>query len=112
MFFAEVTRLHGPGGERLPLGRRGPPLRGTVVISEMHRVPDRKERYVVAVDMYEEYGTPRMRSLASMFDPTILPNAKGEGFLMAGYQRECEFADGKQSIKEHRQVWLCVPVVP
>jgi hypothetical protein len=62
--------------------------------------------------MYEEYGTPRMRSLASMFDPTILPMAKGEGFLMAGYQRECHRADGRLSIKEHRQVWLCVPVAP
>src|SRR5437868_15240063 len=80
--------------------------------SSMHRVPDRKERYVVAVDMYEEYGTPRMRSLASMFDPTILPNSKGEGLLMAGYQRECESNDGRWTIKEHRQVWLRVPTVP
>lgn len=47
----------------------------------------------------------RMRGLASLCDPVLLPY-KSDGILIAGI--ELESAERGQKIWEHRQVWLCL----
>jgi hypothetical protein len=109
MFFAEVTMLMAPDGGRLPPSQRKPVLRGMLTIGEMNRAPG-SEAYAVVVDLWEQYGTARMRCLANMSSPTILPTSKARGLLLSGIQRECWHDEaGKLRIKEHRQVWQVIP---
>jgi hypothetical protein len=111
MFFAEVTVLLAPDGERLPPRLREPPMRGTVTFGEMNRNRDTSEAYTVTVDLWEQYKTPRMRNMAHMSMPFILPNGQGPGILISGIQREAwHDEDKKLRIKEHRQVWQVVPI--
>lgn len=109
MFFAEVTILMGPDGERLSPRQRSPVLHGTLTIGEMNRTPG-SEPYAVVVDLWEAHGTARMRSLAHIGWPTILPTGKARGLLISGIQRETWHDEaGKLRTKEHRQVWQVVP---
>jgi len=110
MFFAEVTILLAPDGERLPPRRREPPMRGMVTIGEMNRDRDTSETYAVTVDLWEQHGTARTRCMAHMSMPFILPNGQGPGILISGIQREAWHDDGKIRMKEHRQVWQVVPI--
>lgn len=110
MFFAEVLILLGPDGERLPPRDREPAMRGMVTFGEMNRDRDSSEPYAVVADLWEHYGMARMRSMAHMSTPTILPNGRGPGMLISGIQRETWHDDGKLRMKEHRQVWQVVPV--
>lgn len=108
MFYAIVTPLLAEDGERIPPDRRAPPMRGMVVFGEMNRMHE-SEPYAPVADLWEAYGTARMRSMLHMSTPTILPNGKAPGMLISGIQRECWHDEGKLRIKEHRQVWQVVP---
>lgn len=111
MFFAEVTEMYAPDGNRLLRSERAPPMRGMVTIGEMNRTRETSESYAVVVDLWEQHGTPRMRCMAHMSGPRILPNPKVPGMLISGVQRETWRDDaGKLRMKEHRQVWHVVPV--
>jgi len=108
VFYAVVTPLLAEDGERLPPNRRVQPMRGMVVFGEMNRMHE-SEPYSAVADLWEAYGTARMRSMLHMSTPTILPNGKAPGMLISGIQRECWHDEGKLRIKEHRQVWQVVP---
>jgi hypothetical protein len=109
VFFAVVTILLGPDGDRLPPRHRRTPIRGMVTIGEMNRHHD-SEPYSVMVDLWEAYGTSSLRGLACMSSPLILPNGKAPGMMISGMQRETwRDEEGNLRIKEHRQVWQVLP---
>lgn len=60
------------------------------------------------IDLWSAYGETRMRGLASLSDPVLLP-FDGDGLLIAGV--ELQSAESGKKIWEHRQVWLCHPAV-
>lgn len=82
------------------------PLRGTLRITEMDRAANNSKRNLLRVDLWSMFETPRMRGLASMSDPVLLPTL-GEGLLIAGIELHSE--ELGQKIWEHRQIWLCRP---
>jgi len=111
MFFAEVTILLAPDGDRLPPRLREAPIRGMVTFGEMNRSFGTTEPYAQVVDLWEQFNTARMRCAAHMSMPIILPNGHKPGVLISGLQRECwRDEQGNLRIKEHRQVWQVVPV--
>jgi len=118
MFFAEVTQLRRHG-ERLRKPDLAPPMSGLVLIVEMDRASNNFGRNVIAAQLWESYNTTSRRSLATIFDPVLLPNDErvrdrlpsgGQGMLIAG--TELISSEGGRVIKEHRQIWLCRPIAP
>ena len=93
-------------GLRLPRSQWEQPLRGTFRITEMDRDTNNFKRNLVKIDLWAAYGETRMRGLATLADPVLLPY-EGEGLLIAGTELQC--TDGGRKIWEHRQVWLCQP---
>lgn len=89
---------------RVPREQWGPLLRGTLRITELDRVTNNFRRNILKAELWMAYGETRMRGLASLSDPVLLPY-KGAGILIAG--TELESTEGGQKIWEHRQVWLC-----
>jgi hypothetical protein len=88
-------------------------MRGMVTIGEMNRDRDTSETYAVTVtvDLWEKYRTPRMRCMAHMSMPFVLPNGQSPGILISGIQHETWHDDQNNlRIKEHRQAWQVVPV--
>ncbi len=81
-------------------------MRGTFRITEMDRATNNLKRNIVKVDLWAAYGETRMRGLASLVDPVLLP-FEGDGLLIAGI--ELQSTDGGRKVWEHRQVWLCHP---
>jgi len=106
MFFAEVTPLMH-NGRRLKPNERAAPMRVTVTILESDRDRNNFRRNIVEASLYVSYGISQMASRGRLVDPVILPHA-GPGFLLSGI--ELEATDAGQTISEHRQVWLVVPV--
>ena len=88
----------------VPREQWGPWLRGTLHISEMGRVINNFKRKILKAELWLAYGEARMRGLALLCDPVLLPY-KGAGILIAG--TELESTDGGHKIREHRQVWRC-----
>ena len=91
-------------GLRVPRDPWGSSLRGTLRITEMDRVTNNFKRNILKAELWLAYGDTRMRGLASLCDPVLLPY-QGDGILIAGI--ELESAERGQKIWEHRQVWLC-----
>ena len=89
-------------GERLTKENRPSYLRGTIRIVEMDRQHNHFKRNILMIHLWLSHGDSRMRALANMADPVLLPY-DGPGLLIAGIETE---ASGN-TIKEHRQVWLC-----
>ncbi|WPH22335.1 hypothetical protein [Variovorax paradoxus] len=108
MFFAEVTFLRHQGA-RLRRGERDPPRRLMVTIIESDRDHNNSGRNTVEASLYEAYGTARMAGRGRITDPVIVP-FKGPGILLAGTEFHTETVDGHLQTREHRQLWLCVPV--
>jgi len=106
MFFAEVTFLMRKG-LRLKAAERNPPIRATVIIRESDRDRNNSGRNLVEAMLFEHWGLPQARSAGRISDPMILP-FKGNGFLLSGIELESQ--DAGNTISEHRQVWLVVPV--
>lgn len=90
-------------GLRVPCDAGGLRLR-TLRIREMDRVTNNFKRNILKAELWLAYGDTRMRGLAYLCDPVLLPY-QGDGILIAGIERES--ADRGQKIREHRQVWLC-----
>lgn len=105
--FCEVTLLR-QSGRRLPRREWGPPLRGTLRITELDRTINNAKRNLLCMELWESYDTTSRRGLATMFDPVLLPSPR-DGLLIAGMELESDVSDGLK-IWEHRQVWLCRPV--
>lgn len=108
MFFAEVTILRRQG-LRLRKAERDLPRRLMVTILESDREHNNSGRNTVEASLYEAYGSSRMASRGRIIDPVIVP-FKGPGILLAGTEFESEIVEGQILTREHRQVWLCVPV--
>jgi hypothetical protein len=108
MFFAEVTLLRRQG-ERLRKAERDLPRRLMVTILESDRDHNNSGRNIVEASLYEAYGTARMAGRGRITDPVIVP-FKGPGILLAGTELHTEAVDGHLQTREHRQLWLCVPV--
>lgn len=106
--FCEVTLLR-QAGRRLRRQEWGTPLRGTLRITEMDRAVNSAKRNLLCIELWEAYGTTSRRGLATMFDPVLLPSPV-DGLLIAGIEFESDRSNGLK-IFEHRQVWLCKPVV-
>jgi hypothetical protein len=83
-------------------------MRGTLRITEMDRETNNSKRNLLRAELWAAFDTPRMRGLASMYDPILLPTL-GDGLLIAGIELKSE--EGGEKIWEHRQVWLCRPTV-
>ncbi|VTU20197.1 hypothetical protein SRS16CHR_02594 [Variovorax sp. SRS16] len=90
---------------RLGRGELVAPLRGTLRITEADRATNNFKRNLLVANLWDSYGESRMRGLATLFDPVLLPY-KGDGWLIAGTELHSE----GQELCEHRQVWLCRPV--
>jgi len=103
--FYDVTLLRRQG-LRLRRSDLEPPLRGTLRITEMDRAINNSKRNLLRVDLWAAFETSRMRNLASMSDPVLLPTM-GDGLLIAGTELQSE----GDRIWEHRQIWLCRPTI-
>ena len=101
----DVTFLRRQG-LRLKRSDLEPPLRGTLRITEMDRATNNSKRNLLRVELWAAFETSRMRKLASMTDPVLLPTM-GDGLLIAG----TELQSGGHKIWEHRQIWLCRPTI-
>ncbi|MDR6859953.1 hypothetical protein [Variovorax guangxiensis] len=101
--FYDVTLLR-QRGLRLKRSDLAPPLRGTLRITEMDRATNNSKRNLLRVDLWAAFETSRMRKLATMSDPVLLPTM-GDGLLIAGTELQSE----GDKIWEHRQIWLCRP---
>ena len=98
-----VTLLRSRG-LRLKRSEWEAPLLGTLRITEMDRGNNNSKRNLLRADLWHDFGTARMRGLASMLDPVLL-SYDGDGLLIAGTELEVQGVGEK--IWEHRQVWLC-----
>ena len=105
----EVVLLRDKG-RRLKRQEWGPPLRGTLRISEMDKSINNAKRNLLCAELWEHYDTTSRRGLATMFDPVLLPSPR-DCLLLAGTELDSDQADGGFKIYEHRQVWLCRPVL-
>jgi len=101
----DVTFLRRQG-LRLKRSDLEPPLRGTLRITEMDRATNNSKRNLLRVELWAAFETSRMRNLASMSDPVLLPTM-GNGLLIAGTELQSE----GDKIWEHRQIWLCRPTI-
>lgn len=102
----DVTFLRRQG-LRLKRSDLEPPLRGTLRITEMDRATNNSKRNLLRVDLWAAFETSRVRKLASMTDPVLLPTM-GDGLLIAGTELQSE----GHKIWEHRQIWLCRTIEP
>jgi hypothetical protein len=101
--FYDVTFLRRRG-LRLKRSDLEPPLRGTLRITEMDRATNNSKRNLLKVELWAAFETSRMRKLACMSDPVLLPTI-GDGLLIAGTELQSE----GDKIWEHRQIWQCRP---
>ncbi len=96
-----LLRKHG---ERLSKKDLPSFMRGSIRITEMDRQYNHFKRNIVHIHLWESHGQTNMRGLATMADPVLLPY-NGAGLVIAGIEVEvCG-----DTIKEHRQVWMCKP---
>lgn len=72
----------------------------------MDRADTNHKRNIVKIDLWSAFGETRMRGLATLTDPVLLP-FEGDGLPIAG--TELLSTEGGKKIWEHRQVWLCHP---